>query len=158
MAKFTKESSFLTIAILVIATIIFLRKCEKEFIAPIRVVTRIDTVYKDKIVEINKAKAKVIYKPLPKLSNESGTYVLADSCSFIASIDTIVGFDTVQVQYSHPEAMFDITIKSKEKTITVKDSIFIPYPVEKITEKESTNWTITGIIGIGGFIIGLFLR
>lgn len=161
MVRFTERSLVWVVIIAAILLVVLFRQCNPVKVVepmPPSKVTIHDTIYVPKVVTIE-GKAKIKYRnPKPQNEPSSGTISLADPCSFIASLDTIVGNDTLSLQYAHPEQKFDFSLRTKERIIYQKDSVTVPYPVEKIVKDESTNWLVTGIVGVSTFIIGLLIH
>jgi hypothetical protein len=121
------------LTILVVAVVTFFAgmllsylSCQPKPIVITKTETKIDTVIKvlpSEPIVITKMKAKIVYV----------RDTIIETKPFVAQIDTIIKYDTIQAKYEFPENYFSLLVRPKPDsirtvTITVKEGYEIEPP------------------------------
>jgi len=144
--------NMMVITAMICAVIVYGKSCDGENSSTsVEVRTRTvvmppDTVYIDRVI------AKKVYVPLKVVKPNGDTVYNYDTVfttkPFVASMDTIIGCNTVKLSYRYPENAFEkIEFRSCPDTIVLTDTTY--------RTRTTTTWYEDAIYVAGGIAVGL---
>lgn len=106
-------------------------------------------ILRDTVTIIQPAEPIILERVKPRIVYLRDTII--ETRPFIATIDTVIQFDTIYATYQFPNNIFDLRISPKPDT-----SRFYTVYITKEVKRERAWWEAPAYV-VGGVVIGFFL-